>query len=81
MKLTVMGIFVADGTPEELSLYSALLVDMLKTLQDNKEKKDIEAEIKSVWDSLKGGGNECPARITWKCCGLRRLKSLTVPTN
>lgn len=58
MKLTVMGIFVADGTPEELSLYSTLLMNMLKTLQDNMEKKDIEAEIKSVWDSLKGGGDE-----------------------
>lgn len=55
MKLTVMDIFVADGTPEELSLYTVLLCDMLITLQDNKEKKDIEAEIKSLWDSLKGG--------------------------
>ena len=58
MKLNIMGLLTAEGTPEELSLYSALLVYMLKTLQDNKEKKDIETEIKSVWDSLKGGGNE-----------------------
>ena len=58
MKLTIMNMFVAEGTPEELSLYSALLVTTLKTIQDNKEKKDMEAEIKSVWDSLKGGGYE-----------------------
>ena len=58
MKLNIMGLLTAEGTPEELSLYSALLVTMLKTLQDNKEKKDIEAEIKSVLDSLKGGGDE-----------------------
>lgn len=55
MKLNIMGLLTAEGTPEELSLYSTLLMNMLKTLQDNMEKKDIEAEIKRVWDSLKGG--------------------------
>ena len=56
MKLTVMGIFVADGTPEQLSEYTARLTLILKNWTDKQEQKQIQNEIESIWKDIQKGG-------------------------
>ena len=38
MKLTVMGCIVAEGTETELAIYTAILMDVIKQLQDHRSE-------------------------------------------
>lgn len=52
MRVTVMGIFTAEGTVEQLSEYTARLILLLKHWADQLESEDIRNEIEAVWRSL-----------------------------
>lgn len=58
MKLTVMDMFKAEGTPNELSEYTALIVLILKIWTDKQEKEQVKREIENLWNSIQKGGEE-----------------------
>lgn len=58
MKLTFMGIFVADGTPEQLSEYTARVMLILKNWTDKQEQAQVEREIKEIWRGMQKGGDK-----------------------
>lgn len=58
MKLAVMGVFVADGTLEQLSEYTARLTLILKNWTDKQEQKQIQNEIESIWKDIQKGGDK-----------------------
>lgn len=62
MTLSIFGTFQAQGTPEEMALFMALLVSHMQTLQRENEKEDIQKSIQDLFDSLdrnekKNGGD------------------------
>ena len=56
MKLTIMNMFVAEGTPEQLSEYTARVMLILKNWTDKQEQKQIQNEIESIWKDIQKGG-------------------------
>ena len=56
MKLTVMGMFACEGTPEQLSEYTARVMLILKNWTDKQEQKQIQNEIESIWKDIQKGG-------------------------
>ena len=58
MKLTIMNTFVADGTPEQLSEYTARVILILKNWKDKQEQKQIQNEIESIWKHMQKGGDK-----------------------
>lgn len=58
MKLTIMNMFVAEGTPEQLSEYTARLILILKNWTDKQEQKQIQNEIESIWKNIQKGGDK-----------------------
>ena len=45
MKLSVMGVFEAEGTENECAVYTAVLLDLLQQVNDLKKAKEAEKEI------------------------------------
>ena len=66
MKLTVLDIFIAEGTESELAMYTALLLDILRQIGENTKKQEALKEIevfkklvnKSMEDLMKSEGEE-----------------------
>lgn len=56
MKLTIMNLLTAEGTPEQLSEYTARLMLILKNWTDRQEQKQIQNEIESIWKHMQKGG-------------------------
>ena len=56
MKLTIMNMFTAEGTPEQLSEYTARVMLILKSWTDKQEQAQVEREIKEIWRRLQKGG-------------------------
>lgn len=56
MKLTIMNMFVAEGTPEHLSEYTARVMLILKNWTDKQEQAQVEREIKEIWKNMQKGG-------------------------
>lgn len=56
MKLTIMNLFVAEGTAEQLSEYTARVMVILKNWTDKQEQKQIQNEIESIWKDIQKGG-------------------------
>lgn len=56
MKLTIMNLFTAEGTPEQLSEYTARVMLILKNWTDKQEQAQVEREIKEIWRSMQKGG-------------------------
>lgn len=50
MTLRLMEIFVAEGTEQELAMYTSLLLDMLKKISDFEKKKEVEDWMKKFGD-------------------------------
>lgn len=44
MKLSVMGVFEAEGTEHECVIYTAMLLDVLKQVNDREKAKEAEKE-------------------------------------
>lgn len=62
MRVNVMGLFNAEGTPEQLSEYTARLMLILKNWTDKQEQAQIQKEIMDIWNGVKKekGGEEEP---------------------
>lgn len=56
MKLTIMNMFTAEGTPEQLSEYTTRVMLKLKSWTDKQEQKQIQNEIESIWKNTQKGG-------------------------
>jgi len=56
MKLTIMNLFTAEGTPEQLSEYTARVMLILKNWTDKQEQAQVEREIKEIWKNMQKGG-------------------------
>lgn len=56
MKLTIMNMFVTEGTPEQLSEYTARVMLILKNWTDKQEQAQVEREIKEIWRNMQKGG-------------------------
>lgn len=56
MKLTIMNMFVAEGTPEQLPEYTARVMLILKSWTDKQEQAQVEREIKEIWKNMQKGG-------------------------
>lgn len=56
MKLTIMNLLTAEGTPEQLSEYTARVMLILKNWTDKQEQKQIQNEIESIWKDIQKGG-------------------------
>lgn len=56
MKLNIMNLFTAEGTPEQLSEYTARVMLILKNWTDKQEQRQIQNEIESIWKDLQKGG-------------------------
>lgn len=50
MTLRLMEIFVAEGTEQELAMYTTILLDMLKKISDFEKKKEVEDWMKKFGD-------------------------------
>ena len=55
MKLIIMNLLTAEGTPEQLSEYTARVMLILKSWTDNQEQKQIQNEIESIWKNMQKG--------------------------
>lgn len=53
MELKVLGLITVTGTEAELAIYSAILIDVLGELQENKRRKAAESDVASVAEMLK----------------------------
>ena len=58
MKLTIMNLFTAEGTLEQLSEYTARVMLILKNWTDKQEQKQIQNEIESIWKNIQKGGDK-----------------------
>lgn len=66
MKLTVLDIFIAEGTEAEIAMYTGLLLDILQQIGENKKRQEALKEIevfkklanKSIEDLMKSEGEE-----------------------
>lgn len=56
MKLTIMNLFTVEGTPKQLSEYTARVMMILKSWTDKQEQKQIQNEIESIWKHMQKGG-------------------------
>lgn len=50
MTLHLMEIFVAEGTEQELAMYTTLLLDMLTKVNEFNKKKEVEDWMKKFGD-------------------------------
>lgn len=58
MKLNIMNLFTAEGTPEQLPEYTARVMLILKNWTDKQEQKQIQNEIESIWKDIQKGGDK-----------------------
>ena len=58
MKVTLMGMFVAEGTETECAEYTAKTVLILGELTKRMEQADIQKEIYAIWNNLNKDGDK-----------------------
>ena len=46
MRLKIFDVFVAEGDEREIALYTALLIEVLKNMNDIQKKKEVEDWMK-----------------------------------
>ena len=47
MTLKVLDVFAAEGTEAECALYTSLVLDMLKQINDERKRKEAQEEIEA----------------------------------
>ena len=50
MRLKIFDVFVAEGDEREIALYTALLIEVLKNMNDIQKKKEVEDWMKKYGD-------------------------------
>lgn len=58
MKVTVMGMFVAEGTITECAEYTAKTVLILGEITKRMEQADIQKEIQDIWKNIAKDGDK-----------------------
>ena len=57
MKVTVMSMFVAEGTTTECAEYTAKTMLILKELSERLEQSEIQKEIQNIWKNITKDGD------------------------
>lgn len=52
MRIEIFGSFVAEGTVEELSEYTARTCVLLKEITDQIDRNKLQKELKELWDGM-----------------------------
>ncbi len=62
MKVRLFGVIEADGTPEELSLFTSLFFSAMKEVAQIQQEQEVDSNVaellKSIDESLKKGGEK-----------------------
>ena len=58
MKVTVKGMFVAEGTVAELAEFMARSIVLMKDFTEQLVRANIQKEIQNIWKNIKKEGDE-----------------------
>ena len=57
MRMRFFEFFEATGTPKELSEFSSRLVTLLKSIEDDMDKKKARDAVDELWKRVSGAAN------------------------
>ena len=55
MRLNISGTFAAEGTPEELAMYSALVIAYTKKMQEMDDEADMHGSMEELFRIIAEG--------------------------